>query len=271
MRALAASWTASTSATPSSFTLSTARAAEPLRLFMSLTCASVHVNALFKCWRSDRTAVDIGNAPVARASRASTMRHIAGDRRYRRRIRCTWCCARPRGRRGCVAARSIARCAACSRGTSVAAIFASFTSRSSAITCTCSSRPPTAAPSRAACRASRSTPRARSSAAPAKCSRIAITRRRSRRRCTRATRSHTCSTTGAGIARTRRPPRSSIPTRRASRSAVGHNARGSVCRRRTCRCRVSPPRTQLLVFDWQRFGRIGLYEQPGISVFSAAR
>jgi REP element-mobilizing transposase RayT len=26
---------------------------------------------------------------------------------------------------------------------------------------------------------------------------------------------------------------------------------------------VSQPRTQLLVFDWQRFGRIGLYEQPG--------
>jgi REP element-mobilizing transposase RayT len=26
---------------------------------------------------------------------------------------------------------------------------------------------------------------------------------------------------------------------------------------------TSPPRTQLLVFDWQRFGRIGLYEQPG--------
>jgi REP element-mobilizing transposase RayT len=26
---------------------------------------------------------------------------------------------------------------------------------------------------------------------------------------------------------------------------------------------VSPPRTQLLVFDWQQFGRIDLYEQPG--------
>ncbi|HEY1552529.1 MAG TPA: transposase [Kofleriaceae bacterium] len=26
---------------------------------------------------------------------------------------------------------------------------------------------------------------------------------------------------------------------------------------------VSPPRTQLLVFDWQQFGRIDVYEQPG--------
>jgi REP element-mobilizing transposase RayT len=28
---------------------------------------------------------------------------------------------------------------------------------------------------------------------------------------------------------------------------------------------VSPPRTQLLVFDWQQFGRIDLYEQPGVT------